>query len=105
MLCLQQLPCGIDGGVEGHRLTVHEPSTFKTAHAWTIKVILRRGTTAVSTRTVLDTQAVDVPLIHGIFTFTEPPGSYSISGPTPNGQTVVIKAGATSTVDLSSTCT
>ncbi len=94
-------PTGVLKGIASPCTT---PATFKTAHAWTIKVILRRGTKVISTRTVLDTQAVDAPVIHGIFNFTEPPGSYTVSGPTPDGQTVVIKAGATSTVDLSDVC-
>jgi hypothetical protein len=105
LCCACSSSAGASTGVlKGIASPCTKPATFKTAHAWTIKVVLRRGTTVVSTKTVLDTQAADAPVIHGIFTFTEPPGSYSISGPTPNGQTVVIKAGATSTVDLSSAC-
>jgi hypothetical protein len=40
-----------------------------------------------------------------VFSFTEPPGSYSISGPTPKEQPVMIKAGTTSTVELTDPCT
>ena len=79
-------------------------ATFRTSHAWKIKVVLRRGSTVVSTRTVLDTEAAGDPVIHQIFSFTEPPGSYSISGPTPEEQPVVIKPGTTSTVALADNC-
>lgn len=80
-------------------------STYNTSHAWAIKVVLRRGATAISTKTVLDTQAAGEPVNTPVFSFTEPPGSYSISGPTPKEQPVMIKAGTTSTVELTDPCT
>jgi hypothetical protein len=78
------------------------PST--TSHAWEVQVILRRGPTVIARRTVLDTQAADEPTLDQIFSFTEPPGSYSVSGSTPKEQPVVIKAGITSTVSLPGAC-
>jgi hypothetical protein len=92
------------GVLKGTASPCIRPATYNTSHAWTIKVILRRGSTVVTTKTVLDTQAAGNPVIHQIFTFNEPPGSYSVSGPSAAEQTVVIKAGTTSTVALSGVC-
>jgi hypothetical protein len=79
-------------------------ATYKTAHAWEIKVTLRRGSTVIATRTVLDTQAAGAPVINQIFAFTEPAGSYTVLESAANEQPVVIKAGTTSTVQLSVAC-
>jgi len=73
-------------------------------HAWEVEVVLRRGSTVVARRTVLDSQDTGNPVIDQIFSFTEPPGSYSVSGATPKQQPVVIKAGTTSTVALIADC-
>jgi hypothetical protein len=93
-----------EGILKGTALPCIRPVTYETPHAWDIKVILRRGSTVISTRTVLDTQAAGQPVIQQLFTFTEPAGSYTISGPTPNGEPVVIKAATTSTVELTDAC-
>jgi hypothetical protein len=58
----------------------------------------------VARSTVLDTQPVNQPVIDQIFTFTEPAGSYSISGADSGQQTVAIEAGTTSTVQIDDTC-
>lgn len=79
-------------------------STYKSSHAWEIKVILRQGSTVIATRRVFDTQAAGDPVTDQIFSFSEPAGTYSISGPTPKQQPVVITAGATSTVALAANC-
>jgi hypothetical protein len=78
--------------------------TYRTAHAWEINVTLRHGSTVVSTKKVIDTQAANAPIIHQVFVFTEPPGSYTVSESPPSGKPVVIKAGATSTIALVDSC-
>jgi hypothetical protein len=93
-----------EGVLKGTALPCIGPVTYKTPHAWEITVTLRRGSTVISTRRVLDTQAAGQSVIQQLFTFTEPGGSYTISGPTPKWETVVIKAGKTSTVELTDAC-
>jgi hypothetical protein len=106
LICACSSNSGTSAGVlKGTATPCIRPSTYNTSHAWTIKVILRRGSTVVATKTVLDTQAAGQPVTTQIFTFTEPPGSYSISGPTPKQQPVTFKAGTTSTVELTDACT
>jgi len=104
LLCACTSSSGSSTGVLKGTASPCGPSSYQTSHAWAIKVVLRRGPTVVATKTVLDTQAAGQPIIHQIFTFTEPPGSYTISESPPNGQTAVIKAETTSTVDLSAVC-
>jgi hypothetical protein len=79
-------------------------TTYASSHAWEITVTLRRGSSVISTRRVLDTQAAGDPVTDQIFSFTEPAGTYSISGPTPKQQPVVITSGTTSTVALKAHC-
>jgi hypothetical protein len=105
LICACSGNSGTSAGVlKGTASPCIRPSTYNTSHAWTIKVILRRGSTVISTKTVLDTQAAGQPVTTQIFTFTEPPGTYSISGPTPKEQPVTIKADTTSTVELAGAC-
>lgn len=72
--------------------------------AWEVVVVLRRGSTVVARQTVLDSENTGDPQIDGVFKFSEPAGFYSVSGAAPMGQPVVIKAGATSTVQLTADC-
>ncbi len=58
----------------------------------------------VAKRTVFDSKAAGERVIDQIFSFTEPAGSYSISGPTPQEEAVHIQAGTTSTVALTAAC-
>jgi hypothetical protein len=106
LLCACSSNSGASTGVlKGTASPCTGPATYQTSHAWAIKVTLRRGSTVISTKTVVDTQAADEPVLHQIFTFTEPAGSYSVSESTPKEQSVVIKAGTTSTVELPDACT
>jgi hypothetical protein len=93
-----------EGVLKGTALPCIGPVTYETPHAWDITVTLRRGSAVISTRRVLDTQAAGQPVIQQLFTFTEPAGSYTISGATPKGEPVVIKAATTSTVELTDAC-
>jgi hypothetical protein len=93
-----------EGTLKGTALPCIRPVTYETPHAWDITVILRRGSTVISTRKVLDTQGTGQPVIQQLFTFTEPAGSYTVSGATPNERPVVIKAGTTSSVELTDAC-
>ncbi|MGA3148644.1 MAG: hypothetical protein ABSF33_14405 [Acidimicrobiales bacterium] len=74
------------------------------SRAWEVEVVLRRGPTVIAKKAVLDTKAAGERVIDELFTFTEPPGSYSISGVTPKEQPVAIKAGTTSIVELTGLC-
>ncbi len=92
------------GTVKGTATPCIPPSLNNVSRAWDIEVVLRRGPTVIARRTVLDTKAAGERVIDQIFSFTEPPGSYSLSGVSPSGQPVVIKAGATSGVELTAHC-
>jgi hypothetical protein len=103
LLCACSSPSAT-GVLKGTATPCVRPSTYTSSHAWEIKVTLRQGPTVISTRRVLDTQATGDPVTDQIFSFTEPAGTYSISGPTPKQQPVVITAGTTSTVALTAGC-
>ncbi len=93
------------GVLEGTAPPCIAPHPSSSPHAWTVQVVLRRGSTVIAKRTVLDSQNTGDPVIDEVFSFSEPAGSYSVSGATPEQQPVVIKAGATSTVQLAADCT
>jgi hypothetical protein len=92
------------GTLKGTAAPCTGPTPNSKSQAWEVQVILRRGSTVIAKRTVFDTEAADEPVIDAIFSFTEPAGTYSVSGATPQEQTVVIKAGTTSTVDIPAIC-
>jgi hypothetical protein len=92
------------GVLKGTASPCTRPTTYTSSHAWEITVTLHQGSAVISTRRVLDTQATGDPVTDQIFSFTEPAGTYSISGPTPKEQPVVITAGTTSTVELTAGC-
>jgi hypothetical protein len=93
------------GVLEGTAPPCIAPHSSSSQHAWEVQVVLRRGSTVIAKRMVLDSQNTGDPVIDEVFSFSEPSGSYSVSGATPNQQPVVIKAGTTSTVQLVADCT
>ena len=100
--------CSSGGGTTGVLEGTAPPCTAarlsNAPHAWEVVVLLRRGSTVVARRTVLDTENTDDPQIDDVFRFSEPAGTYSVSGAAPTEQPVVIRAGATSTVQLTADC-
>ncbi|MGD0392595.1 MAG: hypothetical protein ABSC41_08115 [Acidimicrobiales bacterium] len=110
-LAVGVLVCACGGGssastgvLKGTATPCIRPALDKVSRAWHVDVVLRRGPTMVAKRTVLDAQPAGDRIVDQIFSFTEPPGSYSISGATPVERTVVIKAGTTSVVELTAVC-
>ena len=92
------------GVLKGTATPCIPPSLNNVSRAWDVEVVLRRGPTVIAKKAVLDTKAAGERVIDELFTFTEPPGSYSISGVTPKEQPVAIKAGTTSIVELTGLC-
>jgi hypothetical protein len=94
----------VTGVLEGTATPCIRPALDNVSRAWDVEVVLRRGSTVIGKRTVLDSKAAGARVVDQIFSFTEPPGPYRISGATPNEQSVVIKAGTTSAVQLTASC-
>jgi hypothetical protein len=70
---------------------------------WKFEVLMRRGSTVIARRTVTDSKGVDQPFVDQAFSFTEPAGSYTVSGPA-RSKPVVIKAGRTVRVVIPDAC-
>jgi hypothetical protein len=110
-IAMGALACACGGGssastgvLKGTATPCIGPAQQVGSHAWKIQVVLRRGSTVIAKQTVFDSKAEGAHVVGQVFSFTEPAGSYSISGPNPEGQTVHIQAGTTSAVELTGSC-